>query len=144
MKFDPLGQRWQLHQAAADGDLARVEALVERKYPLNRFDHPLGWTPLHYAAEYGHLAVVDRLIEAGADVNANYERLIGETPLGTCIENCTYAMAERLILAGADPTIPGWMQITALDRAAGRTDADAERVRRLLEGAAARLRNAKR
>jgi hypothetical protein len=44
-------------------------------------------------------------------------------------------MARRLIDAGADPTIPGWMQLTAIHRAARRTDADAGKVQRLLKGA---------
>ena len=29
-----------------------------------------GWTPLHFAAQSGHILVVEALIAAGADVNA--------------------------------------------------------------------------
>ena len=29
----------------------------------------LGWTPLHYSAQYGHVAVVKYLVDHGADVN---------------------------------------------------------------------------
>lgn len=47
-------------------------------------------------------------------------------------------MARRLIAAGADPTIPGWMQLTAIDHAAERTDADAKKVQQLLKMAAKR------
>ncbi len=133
-------QRWQLHDAAQDGDLARVEQLLRRKYPVNRFDD-IGKTPLHYAVQGGHLDVVDRLLRAGANVNANDERLIGNTPLADNVDECSYEMAERLIAAGADPTIKGWMQLTALDLAAKRTDADARKVQRLLQHAA-RRRNA--
>ncbi len=140
---DAFGQRWNLHWAAQTGDMALVEKCIAQKYPLNRFDEPLGWTPLHYAADNGHLEIVDRLLAAGANVNAYCEALIGETPLGTCIARCSYAMAQRLIRAGADPTIPGWMQLTALDRAAERRDPDADRIRQLLEGAAARLKQQK-
>ena len=140
MSYDPGGQRWQLHWAAACGDLARVEALIAQKYPLNRFDADLGWTPLHHAAKEGHLEVVDRLLAAGADVNAHCKDLIGETPLGACIDTCSYEMVQRLIQAGADPTISGWMQRTALQRAARRKCADAAKILRLLEGAAARRR----
>src|SRR5438094_10189471 len=102
-------QREQLHEAAQDGDLARVDELLKQKYPVNRFDF-LGKTPLHYAVQGGHLHVVDRLIEAGANVNAHDERWAGNTPLSDNVRDCTYEMTKRLIDAGADPTIPGWMQ----------------------------------
>lgn len=130
-------QREQLHRAAEEGNLARVEELLQRKYPVNRFDE-LGKTPLHYAVEGGHLDVVDRLIRSGANVNANDERQIGNTPLSDNVGKCSYAMVKRLIDAGADPTIPGWMQLTALDRTAERTDADAGKIQRLLAEAAKR------
>lgn len=130
-------QREQLHQAAQDGDLARVNDLIERKYPLNRFDD-LGKTPLHYAVQYNRIEVVKRLIEAGANVNAHDERVIGNTPLSDYARECTYEMAKVLIDAGADPTIRGWMQMNALDHARERKDANARKIARLLEEAATR------
>jgi len=130
-------QREQLHGAAGAGDLARVDALIERGYPVNRFDS-LGWTPLHHAVRGEHFNVVDRLLAAGANVNANDERQIGDTPLADCVETCTYEMAKRLIDAGADPTIPGWMQLTAVHRAEVRKDVNARKIRRLLHDTVAR------
>jgi ankyrin repeat protein len=130
-------QREQLHRAAQDGDLARVNDLIERKYPLNRFDD-LGQTPLHYAVQNNRLEVVKRLIEAGANVNAHDERVIGNTPLSDYARECTYEMAKVLIDAGADPTIRGWMQMNALDGVRERKDANARKIVRLLEEAAAR------
>jgi ankyrin repeat protein len=130
-------QREQLHRAAQDGDLARVNDLIARKYPVNRFDD-LGMTPLHYAVQDNRLEVVKRLIEAGANVNAHDERRIGNTPLSEHARECSYEMAKVLIGAGADPTIRGWMQMNALDRARGRKDANARKIVRLLEEAAAR------
>ena len=132
-------QREQLHRAAQEGDLARVSDLIERKYPLNRFDQ-LGKTPLHSAVQYNRLEVVDLLIEAGANVNAHAERVIGNTPLGDNARECTYEVAEALVDAGADPTIRGWMRLNALDRARERRDAEAPKIVRLLEGAAHRPR----
>jgi ankyrin repeat protein len=117
--------------------LARVNDLLERKYPPNRFDE-LGKTPLHYAVQEGHLHVVDRLIEAGANVNAHDERVIGNTPLRDNAQECSYEMAKRLIDAGADPTIPGWMQINALDLVAKRKDADAPKIQQMLKEVAER------
>jgi ankyrin repeat protein len=78
------------------------------------------------------------LIEAGANVNANEEEKAGDTPLAAVAETCSLAMARILVEAGADPTIPGWMQLTALDRAERRNDPDAAAIQELLQGAAKR------
>src|SRR5438045_1334334 len=129
-KLEAQFQRQQLHWAAQCGDLANVERLLLQKYPVNRFDD-LGNTPLHYAVQKGNLEIVERLLEAGANVNALDERTIGNTPLSDNINQCSFEMARRLIDAGADPTIPGWMQLTAMDRLAERKDADARKIQRL-------------
>lgn len=128
-------QREQLHDAAQAGDLARVKALLARKYPVNRFDK-LGKTPLHHAVSKGHLSVVQELIRAGANVNAHDERVIGNTPLSDSVRECSLEMVKCLIDAGADPTIRGWMQLNAIDRAKERHDAHATRILRLLENVA--------
>jgi ankyrin repeat protein len=128
-------EREQLHQAAQDGDLARIEELLQAKYPVDRFDD-IGNTPLHYAVKSGRLDVVGLLLRAGANINAHDERTISNTPLADNADTCSFEMAKYLIDAGADPTIRGWMQLNAIDRAAERTDPDADRVRLLLQQAA--------
>jgi len=133
-KEHALFQREQLHWAAQKGDLAEIERLLARKYPVNRFDE-LGKTPLHYAVQEENFEIVERLLEAGANVNAHDERRIGNTPLSDYIEECSFEMAKRLIDACADPTIPGWMQMTAIHRAEQGKDADAKKIRRLLSEA---------
>jgi len=119
--------------------MEKVNTLLARKYPVNRFDS-LGKTPLHYAVREGHLDVVKRLLRAGADVNAHDEKTIGNTPLSDNIGTCSYEMARRLIDAGADPTIAGWMQLNAVHRVAERKDADADKIQRLVREAARRRR----
>jgi ankyrin repeat protein len=114
--MDDWLEREKLHHAAREGDLASVHELLDRGYPVNAFDF-LGKTPLHYAVLAEHFAVVDALLRAGADVNAHDERTIGDTPLGEAASTCSLRMARLLIDAGADPTVPGWMQLSALDRA---------------------------
>ncbi|MDH3997681.1 MAG: ankyrin repeat domain-containing protein [Desulfuromonadales bacterium] len=122
----------QLHFAAQDGDLVRVKELVEKGYDINSVDEDMSFTPLHYAAQYEHLEVINYLLSVGANVNAHEEESIGETPLGNVSATCSYEVAEILIEAGANPTIPGWMQLTALHRAGERKKAEGQRVYNLL------------
>lgn len=134
---DEWFDREQLHVAALDGDLVQVRALVAEGYDVNAFDE-LGKTPLHCAAEREHLDVVNFLLKNGADVNAHHEPSGGNTPLGDVAGGCSLEMARLLVDAGADPTIPGWMQLTALDRAQMRVRDDGPRVYALLKNAACR------
>lgn len=106
----------KLHRAAEAGDLDLVRELLGQGCPINAFDE-VGNTPLHYAVLGEHVTVIDVLLRSGADVNAHDERVIGNTPLGEAVSTCSLRVARLLVEAGADPTIPGWMQLTALDRA---------------------------
>ena len=123
--------------AAQDGDLDEVRRLVAEGEDVNGFDD-LGKTPLHYAVEREHLDVARHLLEHGADVNARHEQSLGNTPLGEVAATCSYVIAKMLVDAGADPTIPGWMQLTALDRARKRKRGDGPDVYELLVKAASR------
>ena len=125
-------QKEQLHFASADGDLNKVKDLVQKGYNVNAFDESISFTPLHYAVKGKHIEVAKYLISVGADVNAHYLEKIGETPLGSVAANCSYEIAELLVNAGANPTIPGWMKITALDRAAKRKKEEGKKVYNLL------------
>jgi len=128
-----------LHFAAQHGDLAEIERLVGHGSDVNAFDS-LGKTPLHWAAQGEHLNAVAFLIKHGADVNARHEPSIGDTPLGEVAGNCSFEMARMLVDAGADPSIRGWMQLNALDRAKQRKRGDGPRVFTLLKEAVGRKR----
>lgn len=132
-------EREQLHFAAQEGDVARVAQLLKDGYQPNVFDD-LGKTPLHYAAERSHLDVMRLLLASGADVDAHDEAAIGNTPLREVAGNCSFEVAKILIDAGADPTIPGWMQLTALHQAQARKKAEGVQVCKLLEEAAKRFK----
>jgi ankyrin repeat protein len=130
-------EREALCFAAGDGDLRRVKELLAEGYPVNAFDD-LSWTPLHHAARKEYLAVVRHLIAAGADVNAHEEERIGDTVLKHVAQTCSLELARILLDAGADPTVPGWMQLTALDKSVTRKRFEGPEVHRLLVDAARR------
>ena len=63
-----------IHDAARNGDLAGVQAELEKGVDVDEGDDSWpGMTPLHYAADEGHTEVVELLIANGADVNAKDE-----------------------------------------------------------------------
>lgn len=105
-----------LHIAAEHGNREIVELLLNAggKSVLNKFDE-ISRTPLIWAVKKGHFEIALMLIEAGADVNAFDESRIGNTALREIADTGSYQIIELLVKAGAEPTIPGWMQITALD-----------------------------
>jgi len=129
-------EKEKLHIAAEDGNLEKVKSLVSEGFDLNAFDEDLSLTPLHCAAKNENIDVVKFLIAAGAEINTHDEDRIGETPLGEVASSCSYEIAETLIKAGANPIIPGWMGLTALDRAKERKKPDGIRVYELLLKAA--------
>jgi ankyrin repeat protein len=120
-----------LHLAAVVGDLDKVRQLVAEGFDINAFDE-FGKTALHYAVDEEHLEVARLLIRSGADVNARSEQMIGDTPLAAAAGTCSLEMAKLLVEAGADPTIRGWMQLNALDRAGDRKQGDGLLVYELL------------
>lgn len=129
----------ELHYAAGDGDIRRIELLVAQGCAVNAFDD-LGFTPLHYAAREAKLDAIKVLLALGADVNAHDEKRAGNTPLAEVAGHCSFDVAKVLVEAGADPTIPGWMQLTALHRASERKKLEGLKVFELLKNAAQRPR----
>jgi len=137
--FEDSLEKEELHFAAMAGDLDAVSALLALGANPNAFDD-LGKTPLHYAAERAHLEVMKVLLQSGADVNAHDEARIGNTPLGDVAGSCSLEVARILVEAGADPMIPGWMQLSALDRSRDRKRGDGPLVHSLLKEVADRRR----
>jgi ankyrin repeat protein len=135
---DDWFEKEQLLFAAKDGDLQRVKKLISEGLPLDLIDEA-GKTALHYAVEYENLELAKVLIDAGADVNIHDEARITNTPLTDVAAICSLKMAEFLLSAGADPTIRGWMQLNALDRAKDRKHGDGTEVYQVLLKAAKKL-----
>lgn len=82
--------------------LARMiaeDASIVRTYAYD------GWTPLHLAAFFGHQAAVERLMAAGADLNAISRNALKNTALHAAIAGRHVEAALLLIGAGADVSI---------------------------------------
>ena len=110
----------RLLAAAGDGRAEAVRSLLEEGADVNvaRGD---GLTPLHLAAENGHLAVAEALVAAGAAIDAG-TRIGRYTPLHVAARAGRGAVALRLLEAGADPNARTTNSgVTALHLAAGAT-----------------------
>ncbi len=70
----PQLQDKTIHTAAADGDLARVQAILSQNPELLEAPDEREFTPLHLAVRGGHRDVVDLLLSSGANINARHPR----------------------------------------------------------------------
>lgn len=65
-----------------------------------------GWTPLHLAAFFGRTAAVERLLDAGAAVNAVSSNSLRNTPLHAAVAGGHRDAALRLLERGAGVNLP--------------------------------------
>ncbi|MEI7911780.1 MAG: ankyrin repeat domain-containing protein [Verrucomicrobiota bacterium] len=132
-----LGQSDLLHYAAQLGNPEVASKMLDSIWigELNKFDD-MSFTPLMWAARSEHDSVVRLLLEAGADVNAFDEARCGNTVLREVVETASVDLIQLLLNAGADPLIPGWMGLSAVDKAEERDEneqsTEARHVLRLL------------
>lgn len=96
---------------ATEADDEVVDLLIENGADVNLKDEH-GITPPHRAARYGEKKIVERLIEAGADVDSLTNR---DTPLHKAADEGNPDVAEVLLEAGADPNISNDSGKTPLD-----------------------------
>ena len=89
-----------LVDASQAHDRAAVLRLIEQKSDVNAAEAD-GTTALHWAAHYGDLDLVDRLLKAGAQ--ATVTNTYGATPLTEAAVTGSAALLERLLKAGANP-----------------------------------------
>jgi len=119
--FEPHFEQIDILHSAADRGVG-VEIIRELlknssfQTQLNAFDD-ISFTPLMYAVRRGDLDVVKLLIEAGSDINIHDEQRAGNTALREAVDAKNPALVRFLLEFNADPTIPGWMNRTALDAA---------------------------
>ena len=85
-----------------------MAALIKRDADVNK----TGWTPLHYAASKGHLAIMELLLENHAYIDA--ESPNGTTPLMMAAQYGTTPAVKLLLDAGADPLLKNQQGLTAI------------------------------
>lgn len=90
--------------AAWKGQRAAMQWLLERGAEPNRSNRAeREWTALHYAVFAGHAELTERLLAAGADVNARSTN--GSTVVMMAAREGHEAIAQRLMAAGANPAM---------------------------------------
>ncbi len=117
-QLNPKGESALMMAALKDQkDLA--DKLIKKGADVNK----TGWTPLHYAATHGHLAIMRLLLENSAYIDA--ESPNGTTPLMMAAMYGTPEAVTLLLEEGADPQLKNQQGLTALQFAerADRSDA---------------------
>jgi len=93
----------EFYRAVKAGDLAQVKEMLTKEPELIHARDADASTPLHWAAWKGHGAVVEALLDAGADIGAhNANAHWGTTPLHAAAHGNQREAAEVLIRRGAD------------------------------------------
>jgi glyoxylase-like metal-dependent hydrolase (beta-lactamase superfamily II) len=89
----------EIHDAAQQGDLAKLKMLLEKNPGLIEARSENEKTPLHFAAQAGFKEIVELLIEKGADVNA--KNIANEIPLHYAAAMRHKEVVDLLIARGA-------------------------------------------
>ncbi len=92
----------QLLSASRDGDHAEVSRLLAKGAPMTT--DWLGTSPLHLAAQYGHLEAAEVLLRSGSQRDARTK--VEKTPLHVASQEGHDIIVELLLSNGADVDTP--------------------------------------
>jgi ankyrin repeat protein len=79
--------------AASDGDLERVQYLLEKECVNVNAQDEHGYSPIHAAASHGQLGLLEFLLGKGASVTLRDED--GDTPLLVCDDSACFELLEK-------------------------------------------------
>ena len=117
MRRSPERGFTSLHDAAREGQVAAMQALLARGNDINARDE-LSWTPLHWAANAGQKTAVECLLDHKADINALTTG--GDTPLMLAIYQQRGPVIQTLLDRKAAPDASTNRSGAALSAAAER------------------------
>ena len=95
--------------AAIKGNKDIAEQLIKKGADVNK----TGWTPLHYAASSGQLAIISLLLDQHAYIDAGSPN--GTTPLMMAARYGTGEAVDLLLAEGADARLKNQQGMTALE-----------------------------
>src|SRR5262245_10800791 len=99
---------------------ATVTALIAAGADVNaRFTGPHTETPLHWAASSDDEAVLEALLDGGADIEATGAVIGGGTPLADAVGFGQWKVARRLVERGARTTLAHAAALGLMDRVEG-------------------------
>ncbi len=110
--------RTELSNAAQSGDTDRLKALLDHNRSFVSMPDEQGYTPLHYAAYFGHHHAASYLLSIGADLGAISLDPLRSLPLHAAASSGSRQVAALLLDAGADPNAEQTGQWTPLHSAA--------------------------
>ncbi|MFI5118946.1 MAG: ankyrin repeat domain-containing protein [Thermoanaerobaculia bacterium] len=128
--FRARGRSLDLFEATAAGDAAGVRAFLASDPAAARAVSPDGFPVLGLAVFFGHAALADLLLAAGADPGAAATNAMKVTPLHSGTSRGDAAMVKKLLDKGADPDArqqAGW---TSLHNAAAQGSVEIVRLLR--------------
>ncbi|XP_030636544.1 ankyrin repeat domain-containing protein 10a [Chanos chanos] len=138
-----LNIRFPLHRACRDGDVGALCSLLQcttNQADLVMEDSFYGWTPIHWAAHFGKLECVMRLVQVGCEVNAMTTRF-AQTPAHIAAFGGHPECLLWLLQAGAEINRQDYVGETPIHKAA-RTGSMECISALLIQGAKPDLRNA--
>jgi ankyrin repeat protein len=104
----------EIHDAAANGDLEKVKALLKDNPDLVSSKDNTSWQPMHWAAYNGHKDMVELLLANKADINAKDKN--GMSALGLAAGKGHMDVANLLIVDKAEYTIHDVAALGDLER----------------------------
>jgi ankyrin repeat protein len=119
----PYAGEIDVFEAAALGDEARLEALLDESPELASARYPDGFTPLHFSVFFGTPGAAELLLERGADVETLATGAIPVRPLHSAAAAGNVEGARLLLEAGADVNATAEGGFTALHSAVMNGDA---------------------
>ncbi|XP_062390495.1 ankyrin repeat domain-containing protein 10b [Sardina pilchardus] len=138
-----LNIRFPLHRACRDGDVGALCSILQcttNQADLAVEDSFYGWTPLHWAAHFGKLECVMRLVQVGCGVNLETSRF-AQTPTHIAAFGGHPDCLLWLLQAGADINRQDYVGESPIHKAARAGSIDCINAL-LMRGAKADLRNA--